>query len=109
MTDFKPFPAKTGITLREKYGPCAEITTQEDADRYFALLVEHNMSFGDHTQEEAEAIEHANIGYYSGYYDPVTMNRMLRLFRCSHPVFGDKCPTQMEALQAGIDLGSKRK
>ncbi len=103
MTESKPLPRDA--TIGELYCPCSKITTQEDADRYFAMLVERNMSFGDHTLEEAERVEHANIGYFSGYYDPVVMARMQKLFRCVHPVFGGATPTIEDAFSAGVKLG----
>ncbi len=47
----------------------------------------------------------ANLGYFAGYYDSETRERVERLFKCSHPVFGAiaACgqPSVKEAWAAG--------
>jgi len=69
------------ITIGDKYCPSMQITDPEEARRYFEECVEHCMSFGK-TRAEAEQIEKANIGYFSGYYGHETMIRVQRLFDC---------------------------
>ncbi len=91
---------KKDITIGEKYGPAMEIADQAEADRYFEECVRDCMSYG-RSREEAEKIERSNLGYYSGYYDRETMQRVFRLYRCAHPVFGTGSPTVGEALAAG--------
>ena len=95
------FPDK--ITAREKYGPAMEITDQAKADAYFEACVKHCMQF-DRIRAEAEEIERANLGYYAGYYDFKTRQRVERLFDAVHPVFGSVAngePTSEEAFTAG--------
>ena len=98
---------KKDITYGEKYGPAMDIIDQAEADHYFQECVVHTMAFGK-TQEEAEAIERSNLGYYAGYYSDETRSRVERLFRCSHPLFGAiaerGAPTVEEALEAGKRL-----
>jgi hypothetical protein len=77
-----------GITIGAKYCPAMEIRNQADADAYFALCVDHCMSFGGKTRMEAEAIERKNLGYFAGYYDHETRERVERLFKCEHPMLG---------------------
>lgn len=104
------------ITIGEKYGPAMEITEQADADAYFERCVHHTMWHLIHdgkveTQPEArieaERIEKINLGYYAGYYDSATRERVERLFHCAHPVFGSiaerGAPTADEALMAGVN------
>lgn len=95
---------KHRITLGEKYDPAMRITTQEDADAYLEECVQHTMGFGK-SREEAESIERSNLGYYAGYYDAETRERVERLFRCTHPVFGSIAekgePTPEEAFEMG--------
>ena len=85
-----------------------EITSQAEADKYFEKLVNHQMMFGvlRHERAEAEQIERSNLGYYAGYYDSETRERVERLFKCAHPVFGaiaaNGIPTVKEALAAGV-------
>lgn len=81
-----PLPKK--LTIGEKYNKISEIKTKEEAKEYFNICVEHTMLF-EKTKEEAEKIEKYNIGYYSGYFDDNTRQRILKLFECSHPIFGN--------------------
>lgn len=78
---------KDGGTIGDLYGPAMKITNQDEADEYFAALVRRAMRRGLN-REPAEAQERSNLGYYAGYYDAETRERVERLFRCSHPVFG---------------------
>jgi hypothetical protein len=106
----KPLPSK--ISIGDKYRPAMEITTQADADEYFAVCVQHTMSFGT-DREKAEDIERQNLGYFAGYYDNETRERVERLFRCKHPVFGSIAengpPTPESALLSGLLRGLKEK
>jgi len=104
-------------TMGEKYGPAMEIRDQAEADTYFEFLVQHNIhwskkEFGTaHTRAEAERIERSNLGYYAGYYDHSVRERVERLFRCAHPVFGSIAekgpPTAEQALEAGLKMGRR--
>jgi hypothetical protein len=76
-------------TIGEKYGPAMEITGQAKADAYFEKLVNLHMAKWGKSREEAEALERGNLGYYAGYYSAETRERVERLFKCSHPVFGE--------------------
>lgn len=102
--------AKT--TIGEKYGPAMEIKTQAEADAYFEKCVAHTLSFGEVDRKKAEAIERSNLGYYAGYYSSETRERVERLFRCKHPVFGaiteKGAPTAEQAFTAGVNLGAGR-
>jgi len=60
-------------------------------------------------ETEARRIQLVNIGYYAGYYDFGTRQRMQALFGAVHPVFGETLPTSEEAFQAGLDYGKKTK
>jgi hypothetical protein len=79
------FPHK--ITIGDKYGPAMAITDETEARAYFEKCVRHSMAHGN-DRKQAERIERANLGYYAGYYDNETRERVERLFRCAHPVFG---------------------
>lgn len=95
----------TNITIGEKYGPAMEMTDQATADDYFEQCVTHCMRHG-RSRAEAESIEKQNLGYYAGYYGSETRERVERLFKCSHPVFGaigtNGQPTAKEAISAGL-------
>jgi hypothetical protein len=94
------------MTIGEKYGPAMTITDEAEAAAYFERCVAHSMEHFGKTRHEAEELERANLGYYAGYYDPETRERVERLFSCAHPVFGKVerfgQPTPEQAVAAGV-------
>lgn len=81
------------ITIGEKYGPAMKITDQGEADHYLEQCVRHNLDRRaaegkPQDVEQAIAVEKQNLGYYAGYYNSETRERIERLFQCAHPVFG---------------------
>lgn len=107
----KALPEK--MTIGEKYDPAMKITDQAEADAYFQICVDHSMTYHRKTREEAEALERTNLGYYAGYGSSETRERVERLFRCSHPVFGSiakvGAPTTEEALAMGRAMGASKR
>lgn len=103
-------PLAKEITTGEKYFPAMAITTQDDADAYFEKLVEHTMSHG-RLRPEAEQLERRNLGYFAGYYGPDTRERVERLFKTEHPIFGSIAkngpPDPAEVLARGILAGQE--
>lgn len=101
------------MTMGEAYGRAMKITDPKEAEEYLSALIERNMRLSGHSREEAEKIEKGNLGYYAGYYNSATRERVERLFNCSHPVFGSIAekgnPTPEEALKAGLKMGQKIK
>jgi hypothetical protein len=110
------------ISIGEKYDPAMKITEQAEADAYFELLVEHclrtypafdDKAFVPNTRETAELIERTNLGYFAGYYDSETRERVEKLFRCAHPIFGaiavNGPPSAETALAMGYLRGARRK
>lgn len=96
---------KKEISYGEKYDRLAQITEQAEADRYFEECVQHTMSFGK-TREEAEQIERSNIGYWSGYLNRTTQERVFALFKTEHPIFGKTEPSNTQALVAGFQFAA---
>lgn len=101
------------ITYGDKYGPAMKITDQAEADRYFAECVEHTMRrLPTDDRAEAERIERSNLGYYAGYYSNETRERVERLFRSAHPIFGAIAekgpPTPEEAFEMGRALAASK-
>lgn len=98
-----------GATFGETLGPAMEITDQAEADDYFEQLVVHYMEYDtDRNRREAEGIVKENLGYYAGYCGQNTQARVNRLFKTTHPVFGDKTPTPEEAFEAGKRLAGEK-
>lgn len=99
------------VTLGQKYGPAMDIKDQAEADAYLKECVDHNVRLTGNSRPEAEAIEKQNLGYFAGYYDNETRERVERLFSCRHPVFGSIAengpPTAEEALRAGMEMGER--
>lgn len=87
-----------------------EAQTQDQADAMFGILVAESMMAG---KSEAEALEltRGNLGYFAGYYSHEVRERVERLYKCEHPVFGSIAkngpPTPEAALEAGIELAKK--
>ena len=96
------------ITYGDKYTPAMKIETQDDADAYFEACVQHSMLYGT-SRKKAEAIERENLGYYAGYFSDEVQQRVNRLFRTRHPIFGTYTTTPTEALNMGIKRGRKSK
>jgi hypothetical protein len=116
MSTRKMLPMK--ITIREKYDPAMQMTDQAEADEYFRMCVEHTAEWliqdgkantMSEAMPKAEVIERTNLGYYAGYYSTETRERVERLFRCEHPVFGaiaaNGQPSTADALIAGVKAG----
>ena len=88
------------MTYGEMYDPAMEITDADRAKEYFEACVEYSMRHGN-SREQAEANERSSIGYWAGYYDSETADRVHRLFGAVHPIFGLTRPTPEEAFEAG--------
>ena len=77
------------MSYGELYGPAMLVQTQEEADAQWQRLVEYGMAnFEKRSYEDVVKTMKSNLGYYSGYYGAETIERVQRLFKCSHPVFG---------------------
>lgn len=104
-------------TNEQKYEPAMLIETQEDADKYFEVLVDHCLRLHalnnkEITREEAQGIERTSLAYVAGYYSLETRQRVERLFKCEHPVLGPaptdgSVPTYDEALKKGREWAEK--
>jgi hypothetical protein len=111
MTKFNPENKET-LTYGECLDPAMKITEAEDAQQYLADYVDYiqlalNKEPRDDGKTAAE-IAGINLGYYAGYYDHETRERVERLFNCTHPIFGDAAthqPTAEESLNAGLAMG----
>jgi hypothetical protein len=75
-------------TYGELYGSAMQITDAAEATAYFELCVQYHMETWSMVRSEAETVNRQNLGYYAGYYDQETMERVQRLFLAEHPIFG---------------------
>jgi hypothetical protein len=116
MTKFNPENKET-LTYGECLGPAIEITDQADADQYLQDYVAFIQKALDKEPRgddmTAEHIAKVNLGYYAGYYSYDVMERVNKLFKCSHPVFGkvtaESRPTPTQAFEAGVKAGKQLK
>lgn len=104
-------------TLGERLGPAMAIVDQDKADAYFEELVLEQLTACaekdiEMTRARAEEIERSNLAYYAGYYGNDVRERVERLFRCKHPVFGaiaeKGAPTMEQAFRMGADWMANR-
>lgn len=101
-------PMKQSIT----YSDAMEVQTQDEADAVFDDLVLQCMAKRPCGRSEAEKIQRMNLGYYAGYYDDKTRERIERLYHCEHPIFGAIAekgqPTSEEAFKLGMKMAKRR-
>lgn len=101
-------PFDKGTNAADIYDPAMKIESAEDAKDYLERIVEYFILHGHH-YEKAEYIAKSNLGYWTGYYDQETANRVFKLFDCEHPVFGREFPTPEEAFKKGMEWAEKNK
>lgn len=115
MTVFNPHNLSV-LTFAECLGPAMGITDPEDAKQYLKGYVTYLNNNSAWTMEESNAVLMGNftsseemakrsLGYYAGYYDNETRERVEKLFDCEHPMFGKisemGLPSSDEAFQCG--------
>lgn len=110
MTKFNP-ENKELLTFGECLGPAMSITDAADARQYlkdYVAFIQRALDREPRTDGKTAAeIAGINLGYYAGYYDNETRERVEQLFNCWHPIFGSakQPPTPEEAFAAGQKLG----
>lgn len=72
-------------TYKQVLGPAMEIETQEEADAFVEDRVAWSREHYQSEKETREALKR-NLGYYAGYFDDETMERVNRLFNTTHPI-----------------------
>lgn len=103
---------KNGATIGEVYGPAMEVQTEDEAREYFDAIVNHLIEIRSAEQvntprEYTEEIVRQNLGYYAGYYDDETRERVERLYKTWHPIFGANAhfpPSVEEKIRTSDDL-----
>lgn len=113
MTKFNP-ENKDVLTYRECLAPAMAITDQADADQYLADYIAFQTAHMDEASGKytPEQICKINLGYYAGYYNEETRERVERLFRCSHPIFGsiaqNGSPSPETAFRKGFEIAQNK-
>lgn len=112
MTDTKHFDSNEPLNYSQVLGTAMEITDAADAANYLTAYEGYLVRRWSETPEKAHEIALANIGYYAGYYDFETRQRVQSLFNAVHPVFGSVEkgePTVEEAFKLGYERGQQMK
>lgn len=114
------FPNITeNATIGELYDPAikiAESGDKEKAKEYLKALIKHcvKMSAIERPQDNVDEVEatrivNSNLGYWAGYYQKGTIEKVHEVFGSVHPVFGSETPTTTEAFNKGLELGKSLK
>jgi hypothetical protein len=101
---------REGAPVDELYTPAIEIAKAGDtikAGRYFAALVENCLAAKGIDETEAKRIVSSNIGYWAGYFERGTIEKVYEVFGCAHPVFGISTPDSGEAFRMGVEMGKR--
>ena len=82
------FDVGKDYTYGERLHPLQYIETEEEAVEYKRRLLAHQEQYGVVDGMTPEQVVNGNIGYWTGYYDEKTAQRIKRLFQVAHPIFG---------------------
>lgn len=77
------------LTIGEVYSPAMNADTEDEAMKYLSVLIKRKMKLLGINESAAKEMELHNIGYYAGYCDDETRKRVNRLYKTTHPVFGN--------------------
>jgi hypothetical protein len=100
---------ETMMTMPEIIKLALKDGTKEGAADLVTQQVGEMMLVLGYTPEDARARVLTNIGYYTGYLDHETADKIMDLFETEHPVFGRTHPTPQEAFRLGKELGEQMK
>ena len=109
MTKFNP-ENKNRLTVGEALNPITEITDEADAAQYlesYIHFIENTCNKAGSPGFNPRETALANIGYYAGYFDKETADRIYALFHTTHPVFGSTFPSAEEAIAMGKRFATK--
>lgn len=93
-------------TIGQLYEPAMKIEDQVEADFYLEWLVRRCMESGK-SREEATDIERSNLAYFAGYRSNEKRERVERLFKCAHPIFGAIAEKGAPTLEEAFEMGKK--
>lgn len=95
------------MTSSEIFNHAMLIEDQAEADAWIEKVLSENMEqHPEMDREKAERVLRSNIGYWAGYSDAETRERVERLFKCEHPVFGPIAKQGQVTPEQAFTLGS---
>ena len=89
----------------DAYDEAMNIQTPEGAAIVLDKLVARCVANSDLSPDEAIVVERANIGYWGGFRDNETRERIERLFQCQHPHLGAIAETGPLTFQQCLEIG----
>lgn len=95
-------------TAGELYRPAMLISDENKAAEYLRALVTWAVEHHGQDPKKALNIQKQNLGYFAGYYDSETMERVNRLFKTAHPIFGNRAPEPRGAFELGKNHATKK-
>ncbi len=95
-----------GATIGEIYDPAMAVQSEEEAEAYLQRIIRYmQRETTEMPESDARQIALKNIGYWTGYYDHATADRVMALYHTAHPIFGTSHPTLAETFAKGIEMG----
>lgn len=98
-------------TIRQVFDEALACETKEQADQWLGAEIERHRVEFNQTPSEARSVILKNLGYYAGYYDDATAQKIYRLYGANHPIVGGhdyhKTVTPEQAVDIGKKLGEK--
>lgn len=76
------------MTFGEVFESAMKCDTLDQANSWMQHEVQRHVTEYNQTPEEAENIIKSNLGYFAGYYDEATREKIERLFSAQRPIFG---------------------
>jgi len=96
------------FTYGNTLGPAMSIIDPDEAQAYFRALVDEYERRGDVHPEKSVWMAKVNLGYYAGYYDSATMDRVYQLYQTQHPYFGTRTDVGVaETYLKGVELAGR--
>lgn len=100
---------KKRLNFQDALAPAMDVQNEKEASEYLTDYINYlNQFFPNGVNDEGQTPEQVakiNLGYFAGYYDNETRERVEKFFMCSHPVFGaikiNGAPTNEEAFACG--------
>lgn len=97
-------------SIHERYGPCVNVHTREEAEELLLKLVREYVRAERVHPQVAREIERANIGYYAGGFLPWWESvEVFNLFHTQSPIFGNSYPETHEAFWAGVRVATEHR
>ncbi len=92
-----------------KYTDVCSAKTKEAMVEAFDQLCREVAEKHGGTPESHRAMQLHNVGYFAGYYDRDTYNRVMDWLGTSHPIFGTAYPSPTEAFASGAAQAADRR